>query len=146
MLQKQRASRHDRLLATVAICPLSGWAQGGDLLRAFRLFPRGVFAGVFHGHQLALALLQTSAMPLGLGRGHLGLWALERFFLLVHLFVGGLQRRFEVFLLALMMPVRTQDGLATMVDLEPAVGHHAFAAELLHRVALAVHPWPLAHV
>src|SRR2546428_12183082 len=110
------------------------------------LFPRGVFELVFHGHQLALALLQTSAMPLGLGRGHLGLLALERLFLLVHPLVGGLQRRFEVFLLALMMPVGAQDGLATIVDLEPAVGNHAFEAELLNRVALAVHPWPLAHV
>src|SRR2546428_2491827 len=64
------------------------------------LFPRGVFELVFHGHQLALALLQTSAMPLGLGRGHLGLLALERLFLLVHqkrreapAFMPGMDRR-----------------------------------------------------
>src|SRR5256885_7717180 len=44
-----------------------------------------------------------------------------------------------------MMPVGTHDRLATMGDIEPAVVNHALEAELLNRVALAVHPWPLAH-
>src|SRR2546422_8434948 len=46
-------------------------------------------------------------------------------------------------LLALMMPVGTEDGLATIVDIEPAVVNHALEAEFLNRVAFAVHPGPL---
>src|SRR5712692_4081981 len=38
ILQQQRAYRHDRLLAEVAIGPLASRAPGGGLLREFRLF------------------------------------------------------------------------------------------------------------
>jgi hypothetical protein len=45
-----------------------------------------------------------------------------------------------------MMPVGTDDGLATIVDIECAVVDHALEAMLLNLVALAVHPWPRAHL
>src|SRR2546428_6557832 len=43
-----------------------------------------------------------------------------------------------------MMPVGTEDGFSTMVDIESSMVDHTFEAEFLHRVPLAVHPWPLA--
>jgi len=104
ILQQQRAHRHDRLLAEVAIGPLASRAQGGGLLREFRLCALGVFELVFQGHQRALALLQTSAMPLGLRLGHLGLLGRDRLGLLVHPLMSGLQGLCELRLLALMMP------------------------------------------
>src|SRR4029434_4626106 len=35
---------------------------------------------------------------------------------------------------------------ATIVDIEPPVVDHALEAQLLNRVALAVHPWPRARL
>ena len=114
------------------------------MLREFRLVSFGVLERVFQGHQGALALLQTCAMPFGLGLGHLGLLGRDRLSLLVHPRVGRLQRLFKVLFLALMMPVRAEYRLVTKVDIEPPVVDHALEAEFLHLVACAVHPWPLA--
>ena len=106
----------------------------------------GLLELLFQGHQGALALLQAFVMPFGLRLDHLGLLYLDGLGLLVHPLVGRLQRLIELLCLALMMPVGTDDGLATIVDIECTVVDHALEAMLLNLVTLAVHPWPRAHL
>ena len=109
MLQQQCAYGHDGLLAEVPIGPLPSWAQGRGLLRALRLCRVGLLACLFQGQQGAPALLQAFAMSFGRGLGHLVLLGLEGRSFLVHPLVGGLQRLSELRLLALMMPVGTEN-------------------------------------
>src|SRR6516164_398449 len=146
ILQQQRANRHNRLLTEGTIGPLPGGAQGRGLLRAFGVLRFGLLELLFQGHQGALALLQAFVMPFGLRLDHLGLLYLDGLGLLVYPLVGRLQRLSELLCLALMMPVGTDDSLATIVDIECPVVDHALEAMLLHLVALAVHPWPRAHL
>src|SRR5258708_40334390 len=82
-------------------------------------------------------------MPFGLGLGDLVLLGRDHLGLLGPPRVGRLQRLGELRLLALMMPVGTEYGLATIVDIEPPMVDHALEAEFLNLVALTVHSGPL---
>src|SRR5207302_9028538 len=134
ILQQQRANRHDRLLAEVAIGPLPSWAQGRGLLRAFRVFRFGLLELSFQGHQVALSLLQACAMPFGSGLGHFVLLGFAGLGLLVHPLVGRLQRLCVLLLRALMVPVGTDDGFASLVDISSMVVGLALDAVLLSMV------------
>src|SRR6266446_3736466 len=85
-------------------------------------------------------------MSLGLGLCHLGLLFVERFDLVVHPLLSGLQRRLEVLACALLLPVGTDDLLAARVGLEGAMVDQAFEAVFLSLCALAGEWWPLAHL
>src|SRR5712692_4688505 len=82
-------------------------------------------------------------MAFGRGLGHLVLLGLEGLSLLVHPLVGCLKRLIEVHLLALMMPVGTDNLLTTIVDIECTMVDHVLETVLLYLVALTVDPWPL---
>src|SRR5439155_15045791 len=99
-----------------------------------------------HPHQGLLTLLQAFAMSVGLGLCHLGLVFLARFDLVVHPLLSGLQRRLEALAFALLMPVGTDDLLASIVGLKGAMVDHAFEAVFLYLCALAVEFGPLAHL
>src|SRR5712692_4872948 len=143
ILQQQGANGHDGLLAEVTIGPLPSWAQGRGLLRALRLLRFGLLEFLFQGQQGARPLLEAFTMAFGRGLGHLVLLGLEGLSLLVHPLVGGLKRLIEVHLLALMMPVGTENLLTTIVDSECTMVDHVLEAVLLSLVALTVDPWPL---
>src|SRR5712691_2866011 len=142
MLQPQCAHGHDGLLAEVTIGPLPSWAHGRGVLRALRLLRFGLLACLVQGQQGARALLQACAMAFGRGLGHLVLLGLEGLSLLVHPLVGCLKRRIALRLLALMMPVGTENLLTTIVDIACTMVDHVLEAVLLYLVALTVDPWP----
>src|SRR5256885_8508345 len=85
-------------------------------------------------------------MPLGLRLGLLVLLSRDHLGLLGHPRMGRLQRLGELRLLALMMPVGTEYGLATIGDIEPPMVDHALEAEFLNLVALTVHSGPLTRL
>src|SRR5882672_4938009 len=146
IFQQKGPTRHDRLRAEVAVRPLPWWPDGGGLLGQFRVVMLGVLQLLFHPHQGALTLGEASTMPFGRGLCHLVLVRLERLGLLVDPLLGGLQRLIELLSLALLMPVGSDNLLAALVGLERAVVVHALEAVFLHRVALAVHSWPLGRL
>src|SRR6266852_7637167 len=82
-------------------------------------------------------------MSFGRGLGHLVLLGLEGLRLLVHPLVGCLKRLIALRLLALMMPVGTENLLTTIVDIACTMVDHVLEAVLLSLVALTVDPWPL---
>src|SRR5438445_5766923 len=143
ILQQQCANGHDGLLAEVTIGPLPSWAQGRGLLRTLRLLRFGLLEFLFQDQQGAPPLLQACTVSFGLGLGHLVLLGLEGLSLLVHPLVGCLKRLIELRLLALMMPVGTDNLLTTIVDIECTMVDHVFEAVLLSLVSLTVDPWPL---
>jgi hypothetical protein len=142
ILPQQGAPGHDGLFAEGTLGPLPTWASGRGVLRALRLLRFGLLACVFQGQQGARPLLQAVPMALGRGLGHLVLLGLEGLSLLVHPLGGGLQRLIEGHVLALRMPVGTENLLTTIVDIECPMVHHVREAVLLSLVSLTVDPWP----
>src|SRR5712691_4663854 len=146
VFQQKGPTRHDRLLAEVAVRPLPWWPDGGGLLGQFCVVLLGVLQRLFHPHQGSLTLCEACAMPFGFGRCHLVLVRLERLGLLVDPLLGRLQRLIELLSLARLMPVGSDNLLAALVGLERAMVVHALEAVFLNLVALAVHSWPLGRL
>src|SRR6266568_5396249 len=143
VLQQQRAHRHERLLAKIAVRPLPRWSQGGGWLSKLVSFVLGVLPRLFHPHQGALTLLKAFALPLRRGLCHLVLVRLVRFALLVDPLLGHRQRLIELRACTLLMPVRPNDFFAARVRLERPRCKHALAAVFLYLTARSIHPWPL---
>src|SRR6266446_1135822 len=82
-------------------------------------------------------------MPVCLGLGYLVLLGRDRLGFLVHPLLGALQRRVALVLLALVMPVRTQNRLATSIDSEGTMINHPLQGVCLHLGSRSVHFRPL---
>src|SRR6266487_5678528 len=82
-------------------------------------------------------------MPVCLGLGYLVLLGRDRLGFLVHPLLGALQRRVALVLLELLMPVRTQDRLATHIDIEGTMINHPLKGVFLNLGSSSVHFRPL---
>lgn len=88
-------------------------------------------------------LVEAFAMPLRLGLGHLGLLHLDLLGFLVDAFVRRCEGLLECGAGALLMPVRADKFLATLVGLERSMVNPALEAVFLNLIALPVHSGPL---
>src|SRR5215813_650466 len=82
-------------------------------------------------------------MPFVLGLNHLGLLGPDLLGLLLEPLLGRLQRLVAFLLLALLMPVGSDNLLAAIVGIERTMGNHALEAIFLNLTALSVHCRPL---
>ncbi|PON10194.1 hypothetical protein C2W62_51375, partial [Candidatus Entotheonella serta] len=109
---------HDRLLSHISGGSLFGSRKSIDLLLQVRLVLLGLAKLGFQLGRCPLALLKAFAMPLGLRLSDLLALGLK----LKPLFRHPTPRRFKRILhfrlSSLLMPVRTQDGLATHMEIE----------------------------
>jgi hypothetical protein len=142
LLQPYRATRHDGLVAHIAIRPLAGRAEGGGVWCALGLVMLGTLACLFHPYEGLLTLLQAFPMPWGRGLGHRDLWHLARFTRRVNPRWRGLQRRVEWRALALRMAVGTDDLCAAIVARECPMVDQALATVFLPLGSRSGHPWP----